>query len=296
MRWLAALAVLVATGIAAASPAALPAAANGIDRVPVRAATPASFPPGLTLALASPRRFLSATRTAEAGEWHGPRFDHVSIPGRSGLSTINWSVALDATSKSAEAAALGAAKLGFDEDQRGQIAVPHVVGRTQVGTIQGFYVLKVAASTPENARAEATMAFPLGQGVFAVPRFTLLQPSSDEYRVDGGILPTSWNRGQAFIALAGVRVEGNFAPALVSIRVQRGTRLLRGRAVDAFRHRILGAVISLERRAGSGWRRVAVSRTDKSGNYVVRASVPGRYRVTATVGTSSASSTSRGIS
>ena len=285
----------MATGVAAASPTALPAAANGIERVPVRAATPASFPPGLTLALASPRRFLLATRTADAGEWHGPRYDHIGIPGRSGLATINWSVALDATSQSAEAAALGAVKLGFGQDQRGEIAVPHVVGKTQVGTIQGFYVLTVAANTPESARAEATMAFPLGQGVFAVPRFVLLQPPSDDYRVDGGILPTSWNRGQAFIALAGVRVEGNFAPALVSIRTEPATRLLRGLAVDAFRHRILGAVISLERRAASGWRRVAVTRTDKNGNYVVRAPAPGRYRVTATVGTSSASSTSRGI-
>lgn len=295
MRWLALLAVLVATGIAAASPAALPAASNGIDRVPVRAASPASFPPGLTLALASPHRFLSATRGAESGEWHGPRYDHVSIPGRSGLSVINWSVALDTTAQSAEAAALTAVKLGFAEDQRGQIAVPHLVGRTRVGTIQGFYVLKVATNTDETARAEATMAFSLGQGVFAVPRFTLLQPPSDDYRVQGGILPTSWNRGQAFIALAGVRVEGNFAPALVSIRRERGTRLVRGRVVDAFRHRVLGARIALERRAGSGWRRVAIARTNQNGSYVMRAPTPGRYRVTATVGTASASSTSVGV-
>ena len=263
--------------------------------MPVRVTAPASFPPGLAVALASPHRFLSATRTVDSGEWHGPRFDHVSIPGRSGLSTINWSVALDSTSQSAEAAALGAVKLGFPEDQRGQIAVPHVVGRSQVGTIQGFYVLKVASNTPENARAEATVAFPLGQGVFAVARFLLLNPASDDFRVDGGIFPTSWNRGQAFIALAGVRVEGNFAPALVSIRGERGTRLLRGRVVDAFRHRVLGAQIALERRAGSGWRRVGQTRTDKRGNYAARVPSAGRYRVSATVGTVTISSTSVGV-
>jgi hypothetical protein len=295
VRWLGVLAVLVTTGIAAASPAALPAASNGIDRVPIRAATPASFPPGLTLALTSPNRFLSAARGPDSGEWHGPRYDHVSIPGRSGLSVINWSVALDTTSQSAEAAALAARKLGFSEDQRGHIAVPHVVGKRQVGTIQGFYVLTVAATTIENARAEATLAFSLGQGVYAVPRFTLLQPPSDEYRVEGGIQPTSWNRGQAFIALAGVRVEGNFAPARVSIRRERGTRLLRGLVVDGFRHPVLGARVSLERRAGSGWRRVGVTRTGTTGRYVVRAAAPGRYRVTATVGTASASSTSVGV-
>jgi hypothetical protein len=295
VRWLAALAVLVATGIAAASPSALPAASNGIERVPLRAATPASFPPGLTLALASPRRYVSATRGAESGEWHGPRFDHIRAQAPPGLSTIAWAVTLDATSKSADAAALAAATLGFPDDQRGHIAVPHLVGRTQVGTIQGFYVLKVASTTPENSRAEATLGFPLGQGIFAVARFALLNPPSDDYRVDGGILPTSWNRGQAFIALSGVRVEGNFAPALVSIRPERGTRLIRGRVVDGFGHNVLGAQIALEHRAGSGWRRVGRARTNKRGTYVVRTATRGRYRVTATVSTTTVPSTSVGL-
>jgi hypothetical protein len=292
---LAGVAVLIATGVAAASPAALPAAANGIERVPVRATSPASFPPGLTLALASPPRFASASRAPESGRWLGPRYDSVTVPGLAGSSAIDWSIALDTTSQSAEAAAISANKLGFVEDQRGQIAVPHVVGRTQVGTIQGFYILKVASNTPDSARAEATMAFTLGQGVFAVARFTLLEPPSDDYRVEGGILPTSWNRGQAFIALVGVRVEGNFAPALVSVRADRATRLLRGRVVDGFRHRVLGAQVALERRAGSSWRRVALGRTNMRGNYSVRAPSRGRYRVTATVGTTTVPSSSVGI-
>jgi hypothetical protein len=286
--------MLVATGVAAASPAALPAAANGIERVPLRAPT-ASFPPGLTLALASPPRFASSTRAPESGRWLGPRYDSIIVPGLSGSSAIDWSIALDTTSQSAEAAAIGANRLGFIEDQRGQIAVPHLVGKTQVGTIQGFYVLKVASNTPDSARAEATMAFSLGQGVLAVARFALLEPPSDDYRVEGGVQPTSWNRGQAFIALAGVRVEGNFAPALVSIRADRGTRLMRGRVVDGFRHRILGAQIALERRIGSSWRRVAVTRTDRRGNYSVAALSRGRYRVTATVGTTTVPSTSIGV-
>jgi Carboxypeptidase regulatory-like domain len=292
VRWLAALAVLVATGIVVGSPSALPAASNGVDRVAVRVAAPASFPPGLTLALVSPARFASASRGPESGRWLGPRFDSVTVPGLAGQSTIDWSAVLDPRAASAEAAALAATTLGFVEDQRGQIAVPHLVGRTQVGTIQGFYVLKVAANTPDNARAEAAMAFPLGQGVYAITRFTLLDPPNDDFRVEGGILPTSWNRGQAFIALAGVRVEGNLAPALVSIRSERETRLVRGRVVDGFRHRILGARISLERRAGSSWRRVAGTRSDRGGNYAVRAPSAGRYRVTAAVGASTAQSKS----
>jgi hypothetical protein len=274
---------------------ALPAAANGIERVPVRATTPASFPPGLTLALASPARFASAARAPESGRWLGPRYDSTTVPGLAGSCAIDWSIVLDTTSQSPEAAALAAAKLGFIEDQRGQIAVPHLVGKTQVGTIQGFYVLEVASTTPDNARAEATLAFPLGQGVLAVARFTLLEPPNDDYRVEGGILPASWNRGQAFIALAGVRVEGNFGPALVSIRAERGTRIVRGRVVDGFRHRVLGAQISLERRTGSSWRPVRITRTDRLGNYSVRAPSRGRYRVTATVGTTTVPSTSVGV-
>jgi hypothetical protein len=292
VRRLGVLAILIATGIAAATPAALPAAANGIDRVPVRATTPATFPPGLTLALASPPGFVSGPRALEAGRWLGPRYDSTTVPGLAGSSTIGWSIAFDNRPLSTEAAALGATTLGFQEDQRGHIAVPHLVGGTQVGTIQGFYVLTVAVNTTENARAEGAIAFPLGQGIHAVARFTLLEPSSDDFRVSGGILPTAWNRGQAFIALAGVRVEGSFAPALVSIRAERGTRLVRGLVVDGFRHRIIGAQISLERRAGSSWRRLKTARTNRNGRFTVQAPAGGRYRVTATVGAMSLSSKS----
>ena len=295
MRWLASLAVLVATGVASASPAALPAAANGIERVPVRAAAPAAFAPGLTLALASPPRYASGPRAPESGRWVGPRYDSVSMPGVGGNAAIDWSVALDARSQSADAAALAATTLGFPEDQRGPIAIPHVVGKTQVGTILGFYVLEVAFTTPENARAEAAVAFPLGQGVYATARFALLEPPSDDFRIEGGVSPTSWNRGQAFIAAAGLSVEGNFLPRVVSVRADRGSRILRGKVVDSFRHKVLGAQIALERRVGSSWRRVSRTRTDKNGLYAVTAAARGRYRVTATVATTTIVSTSVGV-
>jgi hypothetical protein len=287
--------VLVATGIAASSPAALPAAANGIERVPVPATPTATFPPGLVVGLASPPRYASSARAPDSGRWLGPRYDSVTVPGLAGSSAIDWSVSVVTTSPSADAAALAALKLGYPEDQRGQIAVPHLVGKTSVGTIQGFYVLAVAANTTDNARAEATLAFPLAKGVFSVARFVLPEPPSDDFVVDGSIHPTSWNRGQAFIAIAGVRVEGNFAPSVVSIRREPGTRSLRGRVVDGFGHRVLGAQIFLERRAGSSWRRVLVTRTGKSGTYAIRAPARGRYRVTATVGTTSVSSASLGV-
>jgi len=296
VRWLTLLAGLVATGVAAASPAAQPARANSVDRVPFAATrTPVAFPPGLALALASPPRFATATRAVESGRWIGPRYDSITTPGLAGNATIEWSVSLDNRPRTMDAAATDATVLGFPEDQRGLIAVPHFVGRRQVGAIPGFYVLEVASTTPENARAEAALAFPLGQGVFAIVRFALMQPPSDDYRVDGAVLPTSWNRGQAFIALAGVRVEGNFAPALVSIRSSRAPRIVRGLVLDSFRHRILGAPVRLERRVGSSWRRVASSRTTARGAYAFRAAVRGRYRVTASVGASSASSKSVGV-
>jgi hypothetical protein len=295
VRWLAALAGLVATGVAAGSPAALTAAANGIERVPVRVTAPASFPPGLTVALTSPPRYASGGRAPESGRWHGPRYDSTRPPGGAGLATIDWSVAIDNRSASVDAAALAATTLGFPEDQRGPIAVPHVVGKRQVGTLLGFYVLEVAWNTPENARAEAAVAFPLGQGVFATARFALLDPPSDDFLVDGGIAPTAWNRGQAFIAAAGLRLEGNFLPTVVSIRAERGTRTIRGKVADAFRHAVVGAQVSLERRVGSGWRRVARRRSDRNGLYAIAAPTRGRYRVTATVATTTVVSTSVGV-
>jgi hypothetical protein len=295
VRWLASLAVLVATGVVASSPAAHPAAANGIDRVPVRAAGPTAFPPGLTLALASPPRYASGPRAPESGRWIGPRYDSVSTPGLGGNAAIDWSVALDTTSKSTDAAALAATTLGFPEDQRGGIAIPHVVGKTQVGTILGFYVLEVAWNTPDSARAEAALAFPLAKGVYATARFALLEPPSDDFRIEGGVSPTSWNRGQAFIAASGLRIEGNFLPTVVSIRAERGSRVLRGKVVDSFRHKVLGAQISLERRVGSSWLRVGATRTGKNGTYAVTARARGRYRVTATVATTTIVSTSVGV-
>jgi Carboxypeptidase regulatory-like domain len=292
VRRLGVLAVLIAAGVAAATPAASPATTNSIDRVLIRAPAPASFPPGVTLALASPTWFVSGPRGPDAGRWIGPRYDSVTVPGLSGSSVIDWSIAFDTRSASTEAAALGAPNLGFSEDQRGHIAVPHFVGRTQVGTFPGFYVLRVAVNTPENARADAALAFSLGQGVQVVARFVLLQPPSDDFRVFGGIFPTAWNRGQAFIALAGVRVEGSFPPALVSIRAERGKRVVRGTVIDSFRHRVVGARISLERRAGSGWRRLRAARSDRNGRFAVQAPATGRYRVTATVGGASRASKS----
>lgn len=295
MRWLAALTVLVATGVAADSPAALPAAANGIERVPIRAATPTAFPPGLTVALVSPPRFATATRAPESGRWHGPRYESVSPPGIAALAAIDWSVALDNRSPSADAAALAATTLGFPEDQRGPIAVPHVVGKTQVGTILGFYVLEVATNTPDNARAETAVAFPLGQGVYATARFALLEPPSDDFRVEGGIFPTAWNRGQAFIAATGLRLEGNFVPRTVSIRAARDARIVRGKVVDAFRHAVVRAQVSLERRVGSSWRRAARARTDRNGAYAIPARQRGRYRVSATLATTTVTSASVGV-
>ncbi len=292
MRWLASLAVLVATGVAAASPAALPAAANGIERIPVRAAGPTAFAPGLTLALTSPPRYASGPRAPESGRWIGPRYDSVSTPGLGGNAAIDWSVALDTSSKTTDAAALAATTLGFPEDQRGGIAIPHIVGKTQVGTILGFYVLEVAWNTPDSARAEAAVAFPLAKGVYATARFALLEPPSDDFRIEGGVSPTSWNRGQAFIAAASFRVEGNFLPTVVSIRAQRGSRALRGKVVDSFGHKVLGAQVSLERRVGSSWRPVGRARTGKSGTYAFTAPLRGRYRVTATVATTTIVSTS----
>jgi hypothetical protein len=62
--------------------------------------------------------------------------------------------------------------------------------------------------------------------------------------------------------------------------VERG-RFVRGKVVDRFLDAVLGARVSLERRAGGSWTRVASAKTDRRGFYTLRAKRRGTYRVTA---------------
>ncbi len=125
------------------------------------------------------------------------------------------------------------------------------------------------------------MAFPVAPKLHMFVRFLLLRPESDAYYVKGSILASSWNRGQALLAMSRVRLEGNLAPSRVTIRA-RGKRRIAGFVVDFYRHAVVSVPVVLERRSGSRWRRIASGRTSRFGGYAFKVA-PGSYRVRATL-------------
>jgi hypothetical protein len=52
--------------------------------------------------------------------------------------------------------------------------------------------------------------------------------------------------------------------------------------LDRFRHAVVGIPVTLERRRGGGWRRLATVRTSRLGGYTFRVR-PGTYRARATL-------------
>jgi hypothetical protein len=102
-----------------------------------------------------------------------------------------------------------------------------------------------------------------------------------------GILASSWNRGQALVAMARVTLEGNLAPARVSIRTRRRGGVITGFALDFLSHAVVRIPVTLERRTGGRWRRLATVRTSRIGGYRFKVR-PGTYRARATLGRFSA--------
>ncbi|MGH3117793.1 MAG: hypothetical protein ACRDQ2_11925, partial [Gaiellales bacterium] len=166
----------------------------------------------------------------------------------------------------------------WTEDQRAGVSVSHVVGRRVVGTIPGFFVLQVER---RSSPAELVLAFPIAPRLHTWVRFLLPRPENDTFFVKGTILASSWNRGQALLAMSRVRLEGNLPPSIVSIRARR-KGVLAGFVVDMHRHAVVGIPVAIQERRGSGWRRIATSRTTRLGGYSFRVR-GGSYRVTATL-------------
>jgi hypothetical protein len=277
--------------------AVLPSAAAVVDRVRVTEAGGAvtkSFPPSVFVSIASPADYVRATSSETAGRWVGPRYQASANSTRGGESTIAWHLRLAEGAKDAEAAANTIAG-GWPVDIKGGVSIPHVIRGRAVGTILGYYVLTRAPGS-SSAAYEGALAFPVGPRLYALLRFELLEPASDDAGRDGrylvkGIPASIWNRGQAFWSITSVRLEGNLAPAGVSARAAAGGRAIRGRVSDSFRHPVVGAPVRLERETGAGWRAVASTTTDGRGAYVLGGiSKRGRYRVAATLGSARARS------
>jgi hypothetical protein len=122
----------------------------------------------------------------------------------------------------------------------------------------------------------------------AIIKFSLHSPGKNsaepfgENYVLGTFLASTWNRGQAFVALSGVSVEGNLPPAKATLRPLRRKAAVQGRVVDAFDHPLVGVRVTVERQAGAGWRRAGSPRTNAQGGFTLATRGGGTFRMTAT--------------
>jgi hypothetical protein len=285
VRW-AAFSTLAAGVVTALSVAQL-APGQAVDRVRVAPNPPvASIPDGLFVLVGSPDAYSRAAASGTRGTWVGPPYGTAGAANPSGNATIEWEVGFDARPLDTERVALGNLTQDWVEDQRAGVSIPHVVGGRVVGDIPGFFVLQVQR---QSAPSELVVAFRLSSDFHAFVRFLLTRPESNQHYVNGSILASSWNRGQALVAMSRVKLEGNLPPSLVSIRPRKGGRMVGGFALDFLRHAVVGIPVTLERRTGSAWRRVATVRTSRFGGYSFRVR-PGSYRARATLARFSATS------
>ena len=271
MRWAAL--VTLAAGVVTALSAAQLAPGQAIDRVRVER-TSKALPNDLYLVLGSPDEYARAAPR----NWVGPPYWLPENPSVRNTAAMTWEIGYDNRPLSTERIVLANLSRDWSEDQRAQVSVEHVVGRRVVGIIPGFFILQVER---RSAPTELVMAFPLAPQLHAWIRFLSPRPEDDSFYVKGSILASSWNRGQALLAMSRVRLEGNLPPSLVTLRVRR-KGVVGGFVVDFHRHAVAGVPAVLERRSGGRWRRISSVRTSRLGGYSFRVR-PGSYRVRATL-------------
>ena len=246
------------------------------------------FRPNVVLAFTSPRDYIRASFSGTEGRWLGPRYTATGDGNVGGDTSISWTLRF-VTGRDGPALARAALVHNWTLDIRGAVSVRHLIGSRVVGTILGHYIV-TRAPDPRGAAHEAAMAFAVAPQVFAVLRFELPQPVSDDAGAAGtflvkGLPASVWNRGQAFWALTGVELRGPLPPTRVSARVVGGGSVVRGQVTDTFGHPVPRARVRLERRVGSAWRTVASTRSGPNGAYTHRGIVTrGRYRSVASSG------------
>jgi Carboxypeptidase regulatory-like domain len=277
--------LLVATLLAA------PAASGAVtDRVQVRATggnRMAVFAPSLYVRFASPPDYRrGCCYDTNGGQWLGPRYAASGNPTLGGDSTIDWGYVPVFAAGGVEGAARRELIHGGTEQSSGHTTVPHTVAGRPAGRVPAFFVLTRLSAIAGNARHEATIAFALRNGIHAVARFALLNPTSDEVPPFGnnmvnGQLASTWNQEQALQAVLGVALEGNLPPARVTAR-RTGGRVA-GTVRDLHGHPVAGATVRLERRVGRGWRAAGSVRSSATGNYSLAAGRAGTYRAVATL-------------
>jgi hypothetical protein len=269
--------VLLVVAVAASLVWCGAASAVAVERIPLapRPET-AGLPPGLFLTLVSPAPYAAQA----PGRWVGPEFWASGNSSLRGNAMIEWSVDFRDRAVEPDSAAAAATPRGWKEQERAGIAVPRFAGGKVVGTLPSYFVLKHS-----DAAHLAALAIPISRTAIAIVTFSLTAPDKNssegfgDFLVQGSFNASTWNRGQAFLALSGVRLEGALPPSKVSIEAVRGKLAVRGAVQDAFQHAVVGTRVVLERRSGASWRAVSSTRTNAQGGYTFRTGFPGRYRV-----------------
>src|ERR1700694_5377779 len=257
------------------------AGAQSVERIQISdsARRAHGLPPGLVVELVSPPDYNRQSVSGDSGSWQGPRWEERGNPGNAGYFSVDWNVSFEEGQGDPATVALAHVRhTSWQRDQKEGFSVAHVVGNRVVGSMRGYYVLMTPAGG--DARFEAVLAFPLDVNLNAIVHLDLLEPASDSYLVNGSIVGSTWNRGQAFVALSGVRLQGNLPPKIVSAHAFEKGRVVKVKVVDRFLDAVLGAPVALERQAGGSWNRVSHGKTSQRGSYSLQPGRRGVYRVT----------------
>ncbi len=269
-------------GLTAAAWAIQLAGAGVVERIRITDSvrTARGLPPGLVIELASPDEYNRATFTGMDGTWTGPRYQARNDPNAGGTTSIAWRLSYDdfVTASPEQIVIRNVRQSNWRRDQRGGISITRVVGNRVIGTILAEYYLLSPGGN--DARFEGVLAFQLEQNLHAVVHLDLLEPDSDSYVVKQSIAASTWNRGQALLALSRVRLRGNLAPKIVAARAVDKGSSVRGKVIDRFLAPVAGAPIALERKQGGSWVGVARGKTSDRGFYTLKAGRRGAYRVT----------------
>ena len=197
---------------------------------------------------------------------------------------MSWDVSFTNEVGNTADAALGRLIQHWPELARTEVQVPHLVAGRRVGTVPGLSILTRAPG--KSAQHEATLAFPLGRGVFAVVRLALLEPFQDEVNpygqylvqsVSGPVLASAWNAQEAAQTMAAVSLQGNLPPARVTAGTAR--RRLSGAVKDSFGQPLAGVALTIEQRTGKKFVQTGSARTGAGGKSIARVPAAGRYRV-----------------
>jgi hypothetical protein len=278
LRLIAAATLVVAIGSAAAL-------AQDVDRVVVGGSnTTRAFSRALFVTVTTLPDFRRTGFDGNSGGWEGPVCDFSPNPRLSGPISLTWSVGFDDDVRSAEQAAREQLTFEWTTIESEPIAIPHLVGGREVGTIPGFFLL--TDSRGQTGYHESALGFPLGRGVYAAAEFWS-RGNALECTVRGGAV-ASWHRDTARAALRQVRLEGNLPPSRVTARAR--ARSVSGSVADGFGHPSAGVAVRLEHRTGTRWRSVRSGRTTAGGAYSLRARRAGLHRVVASLAGASARS------